>query len=167
MRKVIIILICILIFCSAETVQANGASAVPKDTQIVSDNRATTLRQFLNKYNSQLEESAEEFVAAADFYNLDWRILPAISGIESTFGKQMINGSYNAYGWGGGKIYFKSWSEGIWTISKALKEKYVEKGASDIYKIGRIYCPPNPQWAYKVNSFMEKIEKTSVLTPSL
>ena len=162
-------LLCIFIFCfaEAETVFANGASAVPKASEVKTDNRAYILRQFFAKYNSQLDASANDFVAAADFYGFDWRMLAAISGIESTFGKQMIKGTYNAYGWGGGTIYFKSWSDGIWTISKAIKEKYADRGADTIYKIGRIYCPPNPQWSYKVESFMNKIEATSSLTPNL
>lgn len=169
MKKYILVFILLYLFCfaEAETVFANGASAVPKNSEIKADNRTAILRQFLAKYDSQLEASAEDFVAAADFYGLDWRMLAAISGIESTFGKQMINGTYNAYGWGGGTIRFKSWSDGIWTISGAIKEKYVDKGADNIYKIGRIYCPPNPQWPYKVQSFMDKIEATTSLTPNL
>ena len=164
---VLIVLVSLLTLCSAEAVLANGASAMPKDYEIKPDNRAQILSQFLAKYNSPLEASAEDFVAAADANGLDWRMLAAISGIESTFGKQMIKGTYNAYGWGGGTIYFDSWSDGIWTISSALKEKYVDRGADNIYKIGRIYCPPNPQWPYKVQSFMDKIEATTSLTPNL
>lgn len=164
---VIIVLVSLLTLCSAEAVLANGASAVPKEFEVEADNRAQILSQFLAKYNSPLEASAEDFVAAADANNLDWRMLAAISGIESTFGKQMIQGTYNAYGWGGGTIRFESWSDGIWTISSALKEKYVAKGADNIYKIGRIYCPPNPLWASKVQSFMDKIEATTSLTPNL
>lgn len=169
MNKIIlsIVFFLITIFCSAETVFANGASALPKNAEVKTDKRADSLRQFLAKYNSKLADSAGDFVAAADFYGLDYRMLPAIAGIESTFGKQMIDGTYNAYGWGGGTIHFKSWSVGIWTISKAIKEKYVAKGATTIHKIGRIYCPPNPQWSYKVESFMNKIEATTSLTPNL
>jgi hypothetical protein len=169
MRKNIlsIIISFILMFCVTGPAVANGSSAVPKGHEIKADNRAVVLRQFVNKYDSKLADSAEDFVAAADYYGLDWRMLPAISGIESTFGKQMIEDTYNAYGWGGGTIHFKSWSDGIWTISKAIKEKYVNRGADTIFKIGPIYCPPNPTWPSKVQSFMDKIEATTSLTPNL
>jgi hypothetical protein len=169
MRKNIlsIIISIVVMSCFTGPAVANDSSAVPKEYAVEADNRAQILRQFLNKYDSKLADSAEDFVAAADSNDLDWRMLPAISGIESTFGKQMISGTYNAYGWGGGTIRFESWSDGIWTISGALKEKYVAKGADNIYKIGRIYCPPNPLWASKVQSFMDKIEATTSLTPNL
>ena len=169
MKKFIflIIVIIFLISCATKVVDAQVSSAIPKNTESKADKRADTLRQFLAKYNSQLADSAEDFVAAADFYGLDWKMLPAIAGIESTFGKQMIQGTYNAYGWGGGTIRFESWSDGIWTISKAIKEKYMAKGATTIHKIGRIYCPPNPLWTSKVQSFMNKIEATTSLTPNL
>lgn len=169
MKKFIflVITIILLLACSTEYVEAQVSSAMPKTAEIKADNRAQILRQFLAGYDSKLIDSAEDFVVAADFYGLDYRMLPAISGIESTFGKQMIDGTYNAYGWGGGTIRFDSWSDGIWTISEAINEKYIAKGANNIHKIGRIYCPPNPQWAYKVDSFMQKIDKTAALTPNL
>jgi hypothetical protein len=169
MRKIFLIIFIFLSLALSFNKTAYGqvSSAVPKNLNIIKENRVQVLQQFFKKFDSPLANFSEDFIAAADFYNIDWRLLPAISGVESTFGKQMISGTYNAYGWGGGIIRFESWSDGIWTISSALKEKYIDKGADSIYKIGRIYCPPNPLWASKVQGFMDKIEATTSLTPNL
>lgn len=130
---------------------------------LASDFRAIKLARFFHRYNSPLEDYSETFVAEADKNQLDYRLLPAISGVESTFAKNYIPGSYNAYGWGGGVIYFKSWDEGIAQISQGLKTNYVDRGASDVEKISWIYCPPgNLSWAAKVRHFMEQIEQTDV-----
>jgi len=122
------------------------------------DLRAVILRKYLTKHNSPLADYAEEFIATADKYNLDWRLLPAISGVESTFGKRIPYKSYNAYGWAGGLYRFSSWEDSIEVVSKSLKEDYVEKGADSFSKMARRYCPPNPAWGYKVLYFMKQIE---------
>lgn len=127
------------------------------------DNRVLKVSKFLQNQNSPLVHFAPDFVASADKYQIDYRLLVAISGTESTFGKYYIYGTYNAYGWGVGKIQFKSWPDGIDKISKSLKEKYINKGADDIYKIGRIYCPPTSfHWSTTTESFMKKIESTDI-----
>ena len=149
---------------------SSKSSAVLADARNVSlsDNRVKILREFLESYNSPLAQNAEEFVRYADFYNLDWRFVAAISGIESTFGHQIPYGSYNAWGWGvygNNVIYFSSWKDGIQTISKGLREKYMDKwGAADIYQVGRIYAA-SPTWAVRVESFMNSISNFSILNP--
>ena len=85
-------------------------------------------------------------------------MVAAISGVESTFGKNLPSQSYNAYGWNGGNFAFKDWEDGITTVSKTLKEKYVARGADTVSEISYIYCPPSSgSWAYKVNYFMQQI----------
>lgn len=125
------------------------------------DERVAQLRSFLMKYNSPLADSAEVFVREADRNNLDWKLVAAISGVESGFGKRIPPYSYNGWGWGvyGGKVTrFATWNEGIVTISRDLRFKYMDKwGATDIYSIGRIYAA-SPTWAQKVQYFMNKIE---------
>ncbi len=127
----------------------------------IEDQRVTQLRNFFAKYNSPLADSAEVFVREADRNNLDWKFVAAISGVESGFGKRIPPYSYNGWGWGvyGGKVTrFASWDEGIVTISRDLRVKYMDKwGATDIYSIGRIYAA-SPTWAQKVQYFMNKIE---------
>ncbi|MCL4397513.1 hypothetical protein M1403_00550 [Patescibacteria group bacterium] len=125
------------------------------------DVRTEKVANFLQSQNSPLVYFAQDFVEAADKNHLDYRLLVAISGVESTFGKYYLRGTYNAYGWGGGLIYFKSWPDGISSISADLKTNYVDKGVNNVWSIGRIYCPPNSaNWSAKVQYFMEKIDAT-------
>lgn len=140
-----------------------GLSANLEKTQInlEYDNRAKILKKFLERYRSPISEDAEIFVKEADKNKIDWRLVAAISGVESTFGQQIPLNSYNAWGWGiygTNCIYFKSFKEGIQIISKGLKENYMDKWeAEDVYEIGRIYAA-SPTWAQRVIFFMNQIE---------
>ena len=135
-----------------------SSSAQLKDETAEFDNRTQILKDYLQQFNSPLAEFAEEFVGAADAYEIDWRLLPAITGVESTYGKFIPQGSYNAYGWNNGAYAFQSWEDSIWTVTKALREKYLDRGATTVEKIGRIYAPPSPFWAGKVKRIMAKID---------
>jgi cellobiose-specific phosphotransferase system component IIB len=123
------------------------------------DTRVEKLEKFLKNYNSPLADKAGYFVMVADNFNMDYRLVPAISGIESTFGKNIPQNSFNAYGWGNGKSTFDSWEESIFVVSKTLSEKYIAKGLDTPIKMSRVYCPPNPDWGRKVAYFMDKIEE--------
>lgn len=130
-----------------------------KDLKSKEDLRVATLENVFTKYNSPLTPYAKTYVEAADKYGVDWKLLPAISGLESSFGRAMIDQTYNAYGWGSGTIYFTSWEDGINTINKTLKSNYMDKwGASNVWEIGPIYAE-SPTWAIRVNSFMTEINK--------
>lgn len=60
-------------------------------------------------------------VTAADKYDIDWRLIAAISVIESTGGKHACKKvKYSAFGWGSCKINFSSYEESIEVISKNL-----------------------------------------------
>lgn len=122
------------------------------------DLRIEKLKRFLVSYNSPLTSYASEFVKVADKYNLDWKLIPAITGVESTFGKAIPYGSYNAYGWVNGAYYFASWEESIEIVGKSLRENYLDRGAYTVEKIAPIYAPPSQTWAWKVKYFMEKLE---------
>jgi hypothetical protein len=126
------------------------------------DPRVTKLRSYLEKNKSPLTDYADEFVKYADKYEIDWRLLPAISGVESTFGKHIPLNSYNAYGWANGGYKFISWDNSIEHVTKSLREKYVDRGYDTLPEISRIYCPPNPLWWTKVKFFMEKIDQVQI-----
>ncbi len=135
------------------------------------DNRVKALKNIFSKYSSPLGEYADTFVAQADKYGVDWKLLPAISGLESSFGLYLMPGSYNGYGWGGGYIYFKDWKDGISTINKTLRENYMDKwNAHDVWSIGPIYAE-SKTWSVRVNSFMNEIEREynslSASTPTI
>ncbi len=122
------------------------------------DTRIVALENTLKKYDSPLAPYASVYVSEADKNGVDWRLLPSIAGLESTFGKHYIEGTYNVYGWGSGRIYFDSWEDGIATINASLKSRYIDRGATDVWKIGPIYAE-SPTWAQRVNFFMGKIDQ--------
>jgi len=123
------------------------------------DKKALILAKYLEKYNSPLQYHAQDFVDAADANGLDWKLLPSIAGVESTFGKH-IPGGYNAWGWGvygNQALGFRSWKEGIFIISKGLKENYVNRGLTNPYAMNRIYAA-SPSWGGKVVYFMNDLD---------
>lgn len=144
--------------------QADGAPDVktPLKEEVVSkklDREARVLASYLEYRNSPLQYNAQDFVDAAKEYNLDWKMLPAIAGVESTFGK-FIPGGYNAWGWGvygTNAIYFKSWKEAIFTISQGLRENYLNKGLNNPYAINKVYAA-SPHWGGRVTFFMRDLE---------
>lgn len=133
-------------------------SAMLEKPDLEVDKRVIKLEKFLETYDSPLAEYADKLVESADKYGLDWKLVPAITGVESTFGKQIPAGSYNAYGWANGAFYFQSWEQSIELVSKTLKEKYLERGLDTPYKMAPVYAPPSKTWAWKVIFFMNKID---------
>ena len=124
------------------------------------DPRAVVLKDYLAKHNSPMQDNAQDFIDAADEYSVDWRLVPAIAGTESTFGKR-IPGGFNAYGWGvygTNRIYFKSWKDGIYVLNKNLKEKYIDRGLTEPYAMNRVYAS-SKAWGGHVDFFMKDIEK--------
>ncbi len=141
--------------------QAGSSATLATETkEQTEDHRGEVLKEFLQTYDSPLAKHAEAFVKSADSHNIDWRLLAAISGVESTFAHQLPQNSFNAWGWGiygDNMIRFSSYEEAIETISKTLREKYVDQWrAKNPYEIGKYYAA-SPTWAEKVSYFMDKI----------
>src|SRR5258706_9253508 len=104
------------VFAAEEAGQA--ATLAFHQATLEPDVRVTRLHSFLQSYDSPLADEAKTFIQEADKNNLDWKLVAAISGVESTFGKQIPPGSYNGWGWGiptGAQsgIGFKDWGDGI------------------------------------------------------
>jgi hypothetical protein len=150
---------------------ATGSSSdtyTPNLKQIGFDSRVKILTSFLKQYNSPLTPYAANFVELADKYNLDWKLVAAISGVESTFGKEIPTASYNAWGWGvyGDNVTrFHSWEEGIATISQGLRVRYMDQwGGKDIYEIGANYAS-SKAWPGHVEYYMDKIQEFALRNP--
>lgn len=163
-RILAFLFIALLFVSSSKLVLAEASGAGNSIDQQVEakklDNRAKILAQYLAKFNSPLQYHAQDFVDAADAYKLDWKLVPAIAGVESTFGKH-IPGGFNAWGWGvygTQAIYFDSWKDGIYTLAKGLREGYLDKGLKDPYSMNRIYAA-SPHWGKNVTFFMQDLEK--------
>ena len=132
------------------------------------DVRVKILKEFLEKYSSPLALYANDFIKYADEYDIDWKLVAAISGVESTFGREIPYESFNGWGWGiygDNIIRFSSWTEGIQTVSQGLKENYINKwGATDVYEIGKLYAS-SPAWASRVSFITEQITKFQLQNP--
>lgn len=124
------------------------------------DSRVEKLEQFLTLVDSPLVLYADEFIYWADFYGLDeyglTYLVPSITGLESSFAKRYPKGSYNAYGWAGGNYYFDSWEDSIEHVTRVLRQKYIDRGATTIQRIGPIYAE-SPTWAQRVGIIYKKI----------
>ncbi|OGC42218.1 hypothetical protein A3K02_01545 [candidate division WS6 bacterium RIFOXYD1_FULL_33_8] len=137
-----------------ETILEEAVSTRLEDSETL--RKVNNIRTYLQKRNSPLADYAEVFVDAANTYGIDYRLVAAISIIESSGGLHTFR-TYNAWGWG--KMNFDSWEEGIWTVSKGLGNYYA-KGADTPSEIARSYCPPSASsWASKVTSVMNLIGK--------
>ncbi len=112
------------------------------------DCRVIAVRNYLQSIGAPLATHANTFVKVADTYGLDYRLLPAISVIESTGGKFLFR-PYNPFGWG--RRGFASFDQAIWHVGRGIRTGYYNKGFTNPYAIAKVYCPPNSnEWARKV-----------------
>lgn len=135
--------------------------ATPSATPIVivqEDKRVSILHDYLEVKKSPLTAYSEYFIEISDKYGLDWTLMPAIAGMESSFGLKMPKGSNNPFGLGGGKLMsFPTLYDSIEYEGKLLSRNY--KLAAN-HAIGSIYCPKyecNQNWAVIVTNFSEEI----------
>ncbi|MCK9368459.1 hypothetical protein M0R04_00575 [Candidatus Dojkabacteria bacterium] len=117
--------------------------------------KSNKVRKYLGSIYAPLASKSIFLVQAAKYYKIDYRLVAAISVIESSGGKYTYR-RYNAWGWGGsGKPYtFDSWEEAIITVSRGLGN-YYSKGADTPREIAPNYNPVTPnEWAGNVNHVM-------------
>ena len=156
------------IYAQEKATVSSSETQNPNLKQIGLDSRVKILSNYLKQYDSPLAPFAGDFVAMADKYNLDWKLVAAISGVESTFGKEIPSNSYNAWGWGiygDNVIRFNSWDEGIATISQGLRDRYMNQlGGEDIYQIGAMYASSSA-WPDHVEHYMNDIQDFALRNP--
>lgn len=137
-----------------------GESYIPKEA------RPLILRRFLESYRSPLTPYAGYILEVSEKYGLDWRLLTAIAGNESLFGRTIPYDSYNAWGWGvhsQGTVKFGSWEEGIERVARSLKEDFIDQGLTTLELLMTKYAPVSVAnaypWADNVRWFMERLEQ--------
>lgn len=168
MKQTLFILLSIIIMgMTPQTVMAQRApmaeaSAQPHVPTAISDNRVTKLKAYLELHNSPMSADAEHFITEADRLKMDWKLVAAIAGVESTFGKHVPANSYNGWGWAiftGQKDgrHFDGWKDGITVVSEGLRYNYMDKGLITIEQMGMRYAA-SPTWSVKVRYFLQKIE---------
>jgi len=128
------------------------------------DARALIIEEFYKTHKSPLAAHSQTFIEVADRYQLDYRLLPAISMQESNGAKKMPKNSYNPFGYGiyGGKVLrFDSFDHAIERVGRGLREDYLDYGLTSPEEIMVKYTPPSLSkggaWAIGVLAFMEQL----------
>lgn len=130
---------------------------------------------FISRGNAPLAGYGIYFVQAADKYGTDWKLLPAISVIESSAGAEACrfkDGTlkHNAFGYGGCTIVFRSYPEAIDIITKSLAghDPKTERhyAGKSIDQVINTYNPPSirSDYHYLVTYIMKKIANTDTVT---
>jgi hypothetical protein len=117
------------------------------------DPRLQTLRNFFSKAECPAAKYSEAFLEAADAYELDWRLLPSLSFVESTGGKAARNN--NLFGWDSGRAHFPNPIAAIHAVGYKLANSILYKDKS----LDRLLATYNPNldYAQKVKSVMRRI----------
>lgn len=131
---------------------------------IPADARPRIITDFLERYDSEIkpyDKYAKLMVEAADKYNLDFRLLPAIAMQESNLCRKAPSESYNCWGhgiYGQQIVYFESYDQAIEAVAKNLS-KYSKKGLLEPEDIMTRYTPQSQgSWAASVYFFMNQMK---------
>ena len=117
------------------------------------DARLLRLKAFWKKNNCPIEGLTADFLAAADRNRLDWRLLPAISMIESSGGKRYRNN--NIFGWDSCNVRFPTVRDGIHQVASRLASSklYKDKNLDEILRTYNAY----DSYSGKVKSVMRAL----------
>jgi len=128
---------------------------VAADGELITADR---IEQFLLDKGSPLAPWADAFVEAGRANDVDPRVVVAIAGIESSFGKRQRGN--NAWGWGGGPggslSRWADWPTAIHAYTERLGARYDTSTIDEAF--ARRYVPPNwRHWLSAVHQFMGEI----------
>jgi len=135
------------------SVQQYQASTEVKEN----DPRLSRLQKFFADRDCPLRDAAKDFLVAADQNQLDWRLLPSISFVESSGGKSYTNN--NVLGWASCKEKFTSVRAGIHYVAAQLGKSRRYKGRDTDRKL-QLYNPL-PEYSQRVKAVMRVIGSRS------
>jgi len=125
---------------------------VPK-ANVDHDPRLRRLQEFFGQRDCPLRDAAADFLIAADRNDLDWRLLPSISIIESSGGKDYRNN--NVFGWDSCREGFTSVREGIHFVAGQLANSKLYKDKSLDNKLSTYN--PLPDYPRRVKAVMHAL----------
>ncbi len=138
---------------------AASANTVTDGPSLVADQRTQRLEVFFQSFGCPAPHHVKEYVGTADNFDIDYRLLPAISVLESTCGvHQRLN---NRWGWDSARKGFASFRAGLEYIARQLAEGHYYKGKTLEEKV-RMYNP-KPEYAVLLKKLMSKIDDKILL----
>lgn len=124
------------------------------------DPRLVRLQQFLGEKECPAHRYAADFIQAADNNDLDWRLLPSISIIESGGGKEARNN--NIFGWASAQKRFSSVRASIHLIAERLANSPLYRDKT-VDQILRTYNPEREDYVAQVKGVMRQIARSEML----
>jgi len=127
------------------------------------DERVVKMHLVLEEYNSPMAGYEQELIEAAEKYNLDWTLMAAIAGTESSFGRRMPANCVNPYGWGiygNNRLCFESFVDAANTVSQGLGERY---NTTSLATIAATYNKVSTSgWLAHTTFFVNKIKNYEI-----
>jgi hypothetical protein len=157
MPRLLALMLVLVALAATMVLPAHAAAATPMPT-------AAQIDAYLASKASPMAGQGAAFVASGGRWQLDPRLLVAIAGAESSFGK-LTCARHNAWGWGcpNNPYQFDSWADGIDAVSKGLRTYYVAEGRTTVALINLKYAPLgaandptglNNHWTTNVSRFL-------------
>ncbi len=142
--------------------QAESAAAAQLPQANAPDPRTIRLHRFFERLHCPVGYLSEDFIHAADDNQLDWRLLPSISVIESGGGKAYRNN--NIFGWANGLMPFPTIRAGINQVAFKLGKSPLYQNRDVASKL-RIYNPEDENYVSAVLNVMNRICPVANLRP--
>ena len=136
-------------------------SPKPPRAVVTLDPRTVRLSKFLGRLHCPVAPLAGEFVDAADANHLDWRLLPSISLVESSGGKNYRGN--NIFGWGQGLQVFPTIRSGIQEVAYRLGRSALYRNRDLVSKL-HLYNP-DVTYADRVLAVMRRISPVPDIKP--
>src|SRR5262249_39533790 len=121
--------------------------------------RLESLQKFFEEADCPAQHFSAEFLRVADQHNLDWRLLPSLSLVESGGGRAARNN--NLFGWDGGRAIFASMRAGIHDVARSLANSKIYRD-KNLDQILQLYNP-NADYPGVVKSVMRRISPSEKL----
>ena len=140
-------------FVSVPAVVSHADSSLPKPECRSTDVRFRLLKSFFHQTKSPIEYLSSVFIQEADANNLDWRLLPSLSYLETGAGRSSHGN--NIFGWNNGGSSFRTVYEGIHSVAESLARGKSYRGKS----LGGKLTAYNPNAGYResVEAVMARI----------
>ncbi len=139
-----------------QAARAKPITPLSVNTLLVGDqSQARAIDIYLTEQGSPMVNYGRAFVSAGRAFGVDPFLVVAISGKESSWGKDCFL-PYNAWGWG--DVSYASVEDAIFNYTRCFGEEYIHKGRTTPEVISPIYCPPNNgSWTRDVTLFYNEV----------